>query len=432
MAVLGAALILSSCAGGEENVESVTVALTTETAFEQVTEETTSAKAFLGDYTEQASEEETVVICGESYGTDTSYISVNMSEFSAEDEENIKKLTRLSSVAVDSPEDMDFLRDIKGLETLTVRRPKRDIKEYIGFFKELELKTLMVFLEDYTEADYDECVTAMPDTEVFFYGVEPLIPEDADLTLYADPFITPGAPSETNEAGIKYGFLTAYLTNNTDGSLTAEKAEIQRLDSDKWVTAAEFDVGLDIGSGETAVFEVTNDLFDYAVPGRHKIIFTADGKEYEREFFVDDSYSLSRDNKFYDLSLILDEEQMAVFEQAQTVLVITGEYAENHTPEDLTELFCQAYTRDYAERAVKERYTDENGQLYVPDYGRYLVTFWGQRFSLIYSDENTIVIRNTVTDCDIDSRCKVTYTSVTCRLVKTENGWRFDRFQFWD
>ncbi|MGN0609719.1 MAG: hypothetical protein ACI4J6_10970 [Oscillospiraceae bacterium] len=72
-AALGAALILSSCAGGEENVESVTVALTTEIPFEQVTE-TTSAKAFLGDYTEQdtAYMPEPFSTAYESDGVDTS------------------------------------------------------------------------------------------------------------------------------------------------------------------------------------------------------------------------------------------------------------------------------------------------------------------------------------------------------------------------
>ena len=76
-ATLGAALILSSCAGGEENVESVTVALTTEIPFEQPVETTSQETAFLADYTVQTSEteiettvsedEHTVFINGKAY-----------------------------------------------------------------------------------------------------------------------------------------------------------------------------------------------------------------------------------------------------------------------------------------------------------------------------------------------------------------------------
>lgn len=55
-AVLTTVLLLSSCAKGEENVESVTVELTTETSIEQPGETTEQTTAFLADHTVQTSE----------------------------------------------------------------------------------------------------------------------------------------------------------------------------------------------------------------------------------------------------------------------------------------------------------------------------------------------------------------------------------------
>lgn len=364
VAFLAALILLSSCTlNNEENVESVTVALTTETALEQVTEGTTTAKEILGDYTEK--ETGVVEIMGSEYYMNEYYSHLTVdadacSEVTAEDIKNIELFESSADpfsyieVINCKAHDLSFLSELEGFTYIYFCDAEGSDFEYLRNFDELGSAMFVNFGGDMTAL-----VNALANTDIEYASIyardfslwegiqfaadgprynkvftytstdeygSTNAPTDKPYVIAApcvQSYLEDGKPLQNaiyvedklRETG---NTLTAYFCNPTDEEVVIDSAAVYDAVTGDWLPMTDGGsyIKLDtaVAPHEELCFELTKDMFDYtAIAGGAYTInfyYGFEGNESAKAYFV---LKNSEENEGLDR---LSGEQRAVFEKA--------------------------------------------------------------------------------------------------------------------
>lgn len=425
-AVLTAVLLLSSCAGGEEKVESVTVALTTETAAEQLTKETTDA-AFLGDYTEPAVPD-SVAVFGTKYPADgqTLAVTVDADLFSEMTEEDLKGIEILKA---------------QGLERLDVLNCK---EHDLSFLAKAEMSHIRFY--DMTGGDFEylRSFTAMEKAELEGFGGETetmlnmlghtnvkdvtISDRNYDMRMgytlgwFANDFCASYLPCEAalpdDRPYIKSSpLLNAYdenstafsleIFNPTDEDVLVDGVGMTAISGGDFFYTREGDSYLktevSVPAGGSAQIELAADTFDLssAENGLYRVeIYYGDNGLAFANFILNSSASRGLG--------ALTGEQREIFEKAQSYIPEMLSADTGKTAEDYTD----AFTPECAERIMSAdiEKTDLEGD--------------GSCFYCVKSIDSVAVVRFTAYAGENGTRIEMHST----RLVKENGGWRVDNF----
>ncbi|MDE5742013.1 MAG: hypothetical protein K2H90_06150, partial [Oscillospiraceae bacterium] len=208
-----------------------------------------------------------------------------------------------------------------------------------------------------------------------------------------------------------------------------------------------YTLNIELTAGEGHIYDngdpdfiVTENIFPFSnhSNSRMRAEVIIDGKTFDMDFIITKS-------AFQESSLpFLDEEQLAAFETAFDVADalegcdngIPDEY-EGRPKEELIQWLCRGLTYDFAcELADRnsEIFSEDGTVLYTEKSGGGRgsnITYCGNYFSPFYMSEDECIIRNTVVYWHGDSPYYSTFTDYNYRMVKTEDGWKFDNFKIW-
>lgn len=425
-AVLSAVMLLSSCANGEENVESVTVALTTETALEQLTEET-SASAFLGDYTEPALPD-SVTVFGTEYPTDgqTLAVTVDADLFSEMTEEDLKGIEILKA---------------QGLERLDVLNCK---EHDLSFLAKAEMSCIRFYDMEGGNFEYLRQFTAMEKAELEGFGGETqtmlnllihtnvknvtISDRNYDMRMGytlgwgANTFCVSYLPRETalpdDSPYIKPSpLLNTYDENNTDFSLEIFNPTDEDIIVDGVVMSAfiggelihtsegnsYLKTDVLVPAGGSAEIGLAEDIFDFS---------SAENGLYQVEIYYGDnggafSYFILNSSEKRGLDS-LPREPREIYEKAQSYIPEMLSADTGKTAGDYTD----AFTLECAERIMS------SGVEKVDIEGD------GNCFYCIRDADGVAVVRYTIYGGEDGTRIEMHST----RLVRKSGSWRVDNF----
>ncbi len=413
-AALGAALILSSCAGGEENVESVTVALTTETAFEQPVETTSQETAFLADYTVQTIE------------TEKTEIETTVSE-----DEHTVFINGKAYYYYEPVLNLDEFED--------------SVADCIEELKEFAPKVLAVNALEPTEADSELLMTELPECELTycFYGNTYQDP-DRGFHFYVNPLVEIGAENVWRE---EQRYICMDFSSFSRDKFTVEELRIYRSNKDEWEPVqflnGEYAFRLDYAIEDWCKGDpydgydimLGEDDFDYAnaETGRYKaIVTTSAGDEREMIFFID-NYLKSEDFLSAEQSEVLSAAVSLRNEYMACSSHIPEEFdAKTKTFEDFWAEYLTPFTYNCAlRRGYEASLIDRNGvwNEYIGGDRGGDITYWGSISEPFYSDDEQVIIKETDIYYHTDDPYGISYVERNLRLVNTENGWKVDILQ---
>ncbi|MGN0609722.1 MAG: hypothetical protein ACI4J6_10985 [Oscillospiraceae bacterium] len=483
---LTAALVLSSCARNDgEETESVTVSLTVETS--AVTEEpVVTEDVFLADYTEQtttettAEEKEIAVIFGKEYFAENWDVVLDAditTEITEEDINGINTLRELhggnlsfsvinckghdlsflsgldgfgvmSFYGIEDG-DLSFVTTLNGVKTVSLNDLILDPEALAEQINKTDIDSISIRAENFCSLDMDALIRLMPQCDIYYTspsGTEDF--ENNRFYFYEAPtegFLVRSAPYVAHSSTKKIDremsdTVTFYFDNRTDKDIAVQKAELYLEKGDRKVpiyfadgeTSLETDITVE--TAQTAEFKITADMLDYSTleDGIYTAVLYYGEETAETSLYI--CKEMCGDPDF------LDEEQSEVFSKAKEYIFgnffsfnMTEEYASEHTPEEFAETFSDALEYNYALKLVNEHYTDENGDLkaYSADRPGNL-THIGYCYEPVYLSDSEAAFKKIITCCDYyENPYFVWFVEVNYHMVKTENGWRMDRFMTW-
>lgn len=483
---LAAAFVLSSCARNDgEETESVTVSLTVETS--AVTEEpVVTEDVFLADYTEQtttettAEETEIAVIFGKEYFSADWRVILDAditTEITEEDINGINTLrdfhdgslgfyvinckghdlsflSDLDSFGAMSfygieDDDLSFLTTLNCVRTVHLNDLILDPEALAEQINKTDIDSISITAKNFCSLDMDALIRLMPQCDIT-YTAPSGTPDFENNRFYfyeapTEGFLVRSAPyvahSSTKKLDEEMSDTVAfYFDNRTDKDVTVQKAELYLDKGDIKVpisfpdgeTSLETDITVE--AAQTAELKITADMLDYSTleDGIYTAVLYYGEETAETSLYI--CKEMCSDPDF------LDEEQSEVFSKAKEYIFgnffsfnMTEEYASEHTPEEFAETFADALEYNYALKLVNEYYTDENGALkaYSADRAGNL-THMGYCYEPVYLSDSEAAFKKIITCCDYyENPYFVWFEEVNYHMVKTENGWRMDRFNTW-
>ena len=432
--VLLTAMCFSACSS---NVTAVT-----ETSGENVSAaaETTSAES----ETETAvteNQSDTFLICENSYSSDDTYIKIDGDAITEKGIENIRRLENLSAVSIENPSVplVEMFAEEPSVTKIAFVDFDVDISEYLDVLK--SFKIICIETLNYSEAEMNMLMKELPEASIEYRkSVVIDIPSDG-VVFYVNP-IASAYDIEAQYGWIDLKSITAYFTNYTGEPQRAEKAEIFYRGAEG-TEPVEFTGGktyletdLTIEPNGRLEFVIDGSMFDIenAKTGIYSVRFTFENYAPEQEFFISNS----------DGSEFLTEEQRELLYEAHDFSTkyfswygyYVGSWRSSYEPylsdeaaATLSRYFTRGYIADHAESVS----LDDNGDLYDrSEDGGGSVVYLGQYFSPVYSDSEQVVFKSVTVNYHGDNPYFIWYDDVSLRMVKTEDGWRFDDFRFWN
>lgn len=431
--LFSAALCLTACSDGN-NVGN-------DNAAETVSETVPEAEEAVSEVSVEKSVN--LTICGKEYSPEDIYIEIDGNTLTETDMENIRRLKSLSAVSIENPTPplVEMFAENPLVTKINLSGCGADISEYTTVLKGFE--TVTVNTENYSEKSACELCKAVPEADIMYSkssGGLRNVPADG-IVFTADHFISFDKSYEYYSTA-KREALTVYFTNYTDKTVTARKAEILYNGADG-VKAAEFSDGqsflqtdISIGADGEAEFAVDNSMFDFehVETGLYTIRFTFDSGSYEQDFFIANS----------DGGEFLTEEQRTLLNEAYEMshkyiydgwqyCSSWGDIGENmNISDESVETLCQCFTKEYVDDHKEWLRLNSDGSLYdAGDNRGGSYVYSGHFFSPVYSDDEQIIFKATVVNYHGDNPYFMWYDSINYRMVKTEDGWRFDTFTPW-
>ncbi|HNX63600.1 MAG TPA: hypothetical protein PKI60_00230 [Oscillospiraceae bacterium] len=420
------------------------------------------------EITTAVSDSKTVTICGEEYELDKKYDSIFMENATNDDIIAFSKLSGVSGLGIDgngsttldlSPladckdleslylsgfkvNDVNFLEELKNLKWLSLN--ESDISDISALKKINWLTSLEIVTDNFSETEANDYFNTFKNCNISYtldnsgWGLDE--PTDgfvyyATTTVVQNPQYAPYSGQSTE--------FSAHFTNHTIAAATVDSVSFFYNDNDNWIPITfsqnkeKLSVGLTVEPNAEADFAVTKDQFDYnkAKAGRYKAVFTIDNKSSEKEFFINFINNIDSAPDF------LTKEQQAVFDKAFEITKnyfgcspeLSEEYIAKHTADDLIAEIEAGYTHDEAVSQLKSYgYIDENGNLAPVSGGRGSdITAAGHCFAPVYSSDNEVMFKVVIIHYHGDNRYFLWYGEKSYHMVKTDDGWKFDKFPLW-
>lgn len=442
-AILSAAVCLSACSNGGTEV--------TETSAETAAETTTAAKTSAVTTSTYAETEITAddnqlkafSICGNEYTSEDIFIAVDGNALTEADKENIRGMKKLSAVSIENPtvSIVKFFAEDTKVTKINFENFSGNILEYTDVLK--AFKIIIINADNYSEKEACELLKEISEADIMYNkssGGLHDVPSDG-IVFYFSHFISYDE-DYIYYSNIKDTPMTASFINYTNETHTAEKAEIF-YNGTEGIEAVEFADGekflktnISVEANGEAEFVIDNSMFDFenAKTGLYTIRFTFDGSEFEQDFFVANS----------DGGDFLTEEQRTLLNEAYETsckYIYDGwEYPsswadtekDKNISDESAETLCRCFTKEYVDDHLEWLYLNKDGSLYdVSDNRGGSYVYSGHFFSPVYSDDEQIIFKATIVNYHGDNPYFMWYSSINYRMIKTEDGWRFDKFKSW-
>lgn len=351
--------------------------------------------------------------------------------------------------------DFDFIKDCKSLKSVSISGKSIDAEVWAEILKNSSITSLGVTVEDYSSAEIDMLMKAAGSKSVRYqldysdwdYNY---LPTDG-LAFYTSFDIIPGYPGdkwecETKEASPYYSgrlwghcnSLVCRFSNFDENDKTAKSVSIFNDNLTPMTFAdgsTEHEINFTVHANETSDFDINEEIFDFGgcEAGIYKVVFDFEGEKYEQMFFIEPHYSTTGLD-------FLNDEQNEIFQKAHEITdryfgcstYLPQEYADEHTTEEFLSNLYGGYTREYAYSKSLGTYIDKDGNLKAAygDRGGD-ISVQGEFFTPIFSDENEVIFKITVINGHEDDPYHVWFTEKNFHMVKTDEGWRFDKFDLW-
>ena len=437
-AVLSAAVGFSACSSNDTAV--------TETSGETASAaaETTSAES----ETETAVTEDqpdTFSICGSVYSADDIYIEINGNSIAEADMENIRNLKNLSAVSIENPNVplVEMFSENPNVTKIELVKFDGDISEYLDALKGFDIVSI-------DAVRYSGKDSALIYSELSEASVQYKKSSDRLFELPADGIALSSSvcvlPSGKDNFDTYWTFpdeLIVGIDNFTDSDQALEKFELFYVsrDGDKPVSFRNGESFLTpeitVSAHDEATFTLDKDMFDYqnAENGIYRVRLTFENDTAESELVIANS----------DGSEFLTEEHREMLDKTCELsekysydLWINSYCWENpreqaNISDESVKALCECYTYDYVVNHADRFYINSDGSLNDVSgdrSGSYV--YVGNLFSPVFISDNRVDFKTTVINFHGDNPYFVWFEELNYRMIKTEDGWRFDKFQLWD
>ena len=430
--ILSAAVCFFSCSDSNTEV--------TETSGETVTAAEGTISAESEAEAAVAEQSDNFRICGNDYSSEDIYIEIDGNRITEKGMENIRRMKKLSAVSIENPTVslVERFAEDPNVTKIEFVDFDGDISEYTDALKSFDIICIKTL--NYSEAEMNMLMKELPQASIEYRkSVVVDIPSEG-VVFYVNPIVS-AYDIEARYGWIDLKSITAYFTNYTDEPQRAEKAEIFYCSSEGIEPVGfvggktYFETDLTIEANSTAEFVIDESMFDIknAKTGIYSVRFTFENYAPEQEFFISNS----------DGSEFLTEEQRELLNEAYDFSTkyfswygyYVGSWRsdyEQHISDEAAETLSKYFTRGYISDHAESISIDDNGDLYDrSEEGGGSVVYLGQYFSPVYSDSGQVVFKSVTVNYHGDNRYFIWFEDVSLRMVKTDDGWRFDDFQFW-
>ncbi|MCM1023210.1 MAG: hypothetical protein NC395_04040 [Prevotella sp.] len=364
--------------------------------------------------------------------------------------------------------DFGFLKDCPNVKLAWLSGGVLDTGVWTDVLENSGIERLIAEVTNYSEDAGDALMKAAP-TKSISYGMytEPTDREKQHsdgLFFYTNVEVTPNYPDSDISEDIwsHHGSLVCRFSNFTDEAKTAERIYIIRDDGyarsvDTPIAfrdgSAEYSADFTVNAGESADFDITDEIFDFAAceQGTYKVIFDFGDKTLEQRFFIgldyaDEDYwdfsETSEGSGVYDLKpSFMNAEQREVFSKAYAVTrkrfwcsaYLSEEEAAGLTADEFLAPIREAFTEDCTMRKTLGVYiNEETGELQAASWdGGTNPEYMDGLFFPVYSDENELIFKVAEIHAHDGDPFRVWVEEENFHMVNTENGWRFDKFDLW-
>lgn len=431
--ILTAAVCLSACSNGGTEVTGTSSGTTTAAVSAE-----TAATAEITEKTSEA-----FSVCGNEYTSEDIFITVDGSALTEADKENIRRMKKLSAVSIENPtiSVVKFFAEDTNVTKINFANFNSDISEYTDALK--AFKIIIINADNYREKTACELFGEIPQADIMYNkNDDGLLNVPSEGIVFDFNHFISYDENYIYYSNIKDKPLTAHFTNYTDKNDTAKKAEIF-YNGSEGIETLEFADGnifletdISVEANGEAEFVIDNSMFDFenAKTGLYTIRFTFENTAFEQDFFVANS----------DGGDFLTEEQRTLLNEAYDTSckyiyegwVYPSSWGESakkaNISDESAETLCKCFTREYVDDHIEWLYLNKDGSLHDASYdrgGSYVYS--GHFFSPVYSDSEQIIFKATVVNYHGDNPYFMWYSSINYRMVKTDEGWRFDKFESW-
>ncbi|MDE7303865.1 MAG: hypothetical protein K2N60_11165 [Oscillospiraceae bacterium] len=363
--------------------------------------------------------------------------------------------------------DFSALKDCPNIKVVWLRGGILDAEAFADVLKNSGIEQLTAEVTNYSEADGDTLMKAAP-TKKISYGMYTEATDreklhDGGLAVCTNVEVIPNFPEENiTDIWTHRSSLMCRFSNYTDEAKTARSVTIMRDDGlvrDINTPVAFKDGSLTheldftVNAGENADLDINGEMFDFASceQGTYKIFFDFGDRTIEQRFFISldyasddywDFWETSEGSNTYDFKpSFMNAEQREVFSKAYSVTrdwfwcsrYLSEEEAAKLTADEFLAPIREVFTEDYTMQKTLGFYiNEETGELQAasgdggtnPEYQDGL-------FFPVYSDENELIFKVIEIHAHDSDPFRVWPEEENFHMVKTENGWRFDKFDLW-
>lgn len=238
--------------------------------------------------------------------------------------------------------------------------------------------------------------------------------------------------------------LIFVFSNYTDEPVTIDSINIV---SDAEDTPVKFndgslflDINLTVQPQHKTDYVLRAEDFDYSAceSGIYHAVANIGLEGYGRDFFINNSACTLFEPYVY-APTFLNEEQQQIFAQAHTTMrdwfwcitMMHPSYSEAHTPDDFMTMLKEVFTKEYA-KELAAIYIDEDGNFQNTGGERGGdISYHSHCFIPVSADENKVEFKAVATYAHPDNPYKVRFVDKHFVMLRTENGWRVDRFDIW-
>lgn len=375
----------------------------------------------------------------------------------------ISECENITSLYIDSYNknvNLGFLSKCQNLNYLQLFNSEVNADTLSEVLKPINLESLYISTDNYYQADGETLIKALPECEICYCldsspwsDNEPWRKDyrpETDVVFYAQPFLIPSANEEswecrTSEVGYSspypewrhFSSLICVFSNYSDTVKTIDNVQLFRIyDGEEPVLFRSgggiLEMDFEIQPMQKVDFELSDKVLDYSTleAGIYKVIFTCGDEKLEQRFSVSGSSAPD----------FLTKEQLDIYKKAFEITdgyfgcstYLSAEMIANTTTEEFLARICEGYTYNYAVEKCTGHYIDNNGNL-IEAYGDRGgdISYFDRFFLPVYLSENEVLFQNIVTHAHEDNPYFIWFETLNYRMVKTDDGWRFDNFQLW-
>ena len=441
--ILTALVCMTACSDSDTEVSetSVTTAEESVSAAEQTTVAETETEAVI---TTADNQPETFSICGNEYTSENIFMTIDGNSLTEADKENIRRMEKLSAVSIENPnvQLVEMFAEDPEVTKIELVKFDGDISEYLDALKSFDIVSIDALR--YSGKDSALIYSELSEASVKYNKSSDRLwelPTDG-IALSSSVCVLPNGKENFDTYWTLPDELIIGIDNFTDSSQALEKLELFYLngDGDKPVSFKNGESFLTpeitVSAHGEAEFKLDGNMFDYqnAENGVYKarltfesdtaeaefVIANSDGSEFfteEQRKMLDKTYELSR-KYFYDLWIYSNcwgnpREQTDISDESVKTL-------------------CECYTYDYVVNHTDRFYINGDGSLndVSGDRGGSYV-YVGTLFSPVFISGERVDFKTTVINFHGDNPYFVWFEEFNYRMIKTDDGWRFDKFQLW-